>query len=133
MLGLPKTQTTQALMAEEQMAKPVQQYGNKSTPSGPKKNMNESHDPRGTSDQPFSQMQMTDHKEHHNKQIKNMSAPATHQKSLPIRDGHAYKEQSHSVKPSGPIQSFVGNRIDSKASKAPIVSKSNPKGEYQED
>ena len=69
-------------------------------------------DPKGTSDQPFSQMNMVDTKEHHKKTMANMSAQPNHIASIPITDLHAYKRQSHAVKPSGPIQSFVSEKAD---------------------
>lgn len=109
-----------------------EQYGNSSKAVGRKPSINKhpASNPEGTSDEPFSQMVKVDHKESHNKALKNMAAPAQHQKSMPISDHHAYKRQSHAEKPSGPIQSFVGNRVDSNPSKAPAMNR--PKGKEAE-
>lgn len=79
-------------------------------------------DPRGTSDESFSAMRMVDTKEHHEKTIKNMSAQPSHIAEMNIDQNHAYKKQSHAVKPPT-IQSFVGNRVDGDMNSNPTVKK----------
>lgn len=89
-------------------------YGNsnKSTGRSSLIDKHPSSDPKGTSDEPFSQMQKVDTKEHHKKTLENMAAIPKHLASMPISDKHPYKRQSHAVKPAGPIQSFVGEKAN---------------------
>lgn len=90
-------------------------YGtsNKSTGRTAGINNHPGSDPKGASDEPFSAMAMVDAKEHHVKTISNMSAQPGHVKSMNIDHDHAYAKQSHAVRPSGPIESFVGSKVDS--------------------
>lgn len=106
-------------------------YGNSNKYTGkPAVNKHPGSDPKGASDEPFSVMQMVDSKEHHKKSLENMAAVPKHVASLPITDKHPFKRQSHAVKPAGPIQSFVGNRIDSNPSQKPMVKKPSGDGDY---
>lgn len=110
-----------------------EQYGNSNKAKGRTESINKhpASDPKGTSDEKFSAMEMVDNEEHHKRSIKNMSAPAKHQASMPISDHNAYKRQSHAVKPSGPIQSFVGKKLDTMPSKPPAMKKPMGKeGQY---
>jgi hypothetical protein len=94
---------------------------NKSTGRSASIDKHPASNPEGTSDEPFSQMAMVDTKEHHAKTLDNMAETPGHVKSIPITDHHAYKRQSHAVKPSGPIESFVSEKAD--ISKKPKVLK----------
>jgi hypothetical protein len=86
------------------------QYGNSSKSTGaPAVNKHPGSDPKGASEDPFSAMATVDAKEHHLKTIQNMAAVPGHVKAMPISQNHAYKKQSHAVKPSK-IESFVGGK-----------------------
>lgn len=107
--------------------KPTKQYSNSGKYTGkPKVNKHPGSNPEGASDEPFSATATVDANTIQRKQINNLATTANHQKSMPITDKNPYKRQSHAVKPSGPIQSFVGNRVDSNPGKMPPTKR--PKG-----
>lgn len=115
------------------MAKDTKQYGNSSEAVGrtPAIDKHPGPNPAGTADEKFSQMAKTDAHDHILKSVKNLSVQAKHQKEMPITDRQAYKRQSHAVKPSGPIQSFVGNRLDTSPNKElPTKRPSGKEAEY---
>jgi hypothetical protein len=100
-------------------------YGTSNKSTGRSKGI-DSHpgsDPKGASDQPFSAMKLVDTKEHHQKTINNMAATPGKQAAQGLSDKHAYARQSHSAKPAGPIQSFVGSRVDGSPAQMPTVKK----------
>lgn len=106
-------------------------YGtsNKSTGREASLNKHPSSDPAGTSSEKFSQMNKVDMKEQHNKTVANMSAQSSHLKEMPITDLHAYKRQSHAVRPNGEIKSFVNEKADESA-KPKVMKPGGKKGEY---
>ena len=86
-------------------------YGNTNKSTGTAKIVKEHPSPGPQADH-FSNMAVVDAKEQHAKSLQSFAAKANHVKSMPISDHHAYKRQSHAVKPSGPINSFVSQVAD---------------------
>ena len=100
-------------------------YGtsNKSTGRTASINKHPSSDPKGTSDHSFSATRTVDANAHILQTKNNMAAAPKHQPAQGLNSKVPYARQSHAVRPSGPIQSFVGNRVDGSPSEFPTVKK----------
>lgn len=110
-----------------------EQYGNSSKASGRSPSLNEHKGPKEQDKEHFSQMAVVDTKEMHNETLASMGQKADHVASMPISDRNAYKRQAHAVKPSGEIQSFVGDHLDTHKGDAISRSPKSPDGNYKKD
>lgn len=106
------------------------QYGKSNKATGRKPGINKHPGPGKEQTDHFSVTKIADANSQISQTKSNMAAVANHKSSMPITDRHQYKRQDHAPRPSGPIQSFVGNKLDTNPGKEPSVKKADKDGNY---
>jgi hypothetical protein len=98
-------------------------YGNSNKSTGRTASINKhpGSNKDGTSDNSFSATRQVDANAHILQTKANMAAVPKHQPAQGLNSKVPYARQSHAVRPSGPIQSFVGNRVDGSPGELPTV------------